>query len=50
MLVALLGPSLKALITGHRDDLRHLCLFHYLIAVPDGCNIVCSLMIVVFEH
>lgn len=50
MLVALWGQSLKALIASHQDDLRHLGLCHYLIAVPDGCNIMHNLMITMFEH
>ena len=44
MLVALCGQSLRALVVGHRDDLRHLGLCNYLIAVLYICNILSSLV------
>ncbi len=44
MMVSLRRKSLRALVAGHRDDLRHLGLCHDLIAVPDVCNILSSLI------
>ena len=48
MLVALQGQSLTAFEAGHRDDPRHLGLCHHLVAVPNGCSIVCNL--IVWKH